>query len=98
MTALTLTPTTPAGTDTDFSAGLTPALIGLIRRECLDHMIVFGALGHHRPGHPRNLVGERDGSHLGRPPRQQCREPGPVLGAMDLGIADDGERPGHERT
>src|ERR1039458_5351912 len=45
MTALTLTPTTPAGTDTDFSAGLTPALIGLIHRECLDHMIVFGALG-----------------------------------------------------
>jgi len=26
------------------------------------------ALGHHRPDHPRNLVGERDGSHLGRPP------------------------------
>jgi len=88
----------PAGTDTDFSAGLTPALIGSIRRECLDHMIVFDALGHHGPGHPRDLVGKRDGGDLRRTPRQQCREPGPMLGAMDLGIADDGERPGHERT
>jgi hypothetical protein len=64
MTALTLTPTTPAGTDTDFSAGLTPALIGSIRRECLDHMIVFDALGPHGPGHPRDLVGKRDGGAL----------------------------------
>jgi hypothetical protein len=28
------------------------------------------APGHHRPRHPRHLVGERDGSDLGRPP---CR-------------------------
>ena len=85
MTALTLTPTTPAGTDTDFSAGLTPALIGSIRRERLDHMIVFDALGPHGPGHPRDLVGKRDGGDLRRPPREQCREPGPTLGAVDLG-------------
>jgi hypothetical protein len=34
MTALTLTPTTPAGTDTDFSAGLTPAI-----RQCRSWVI-----------------------------------------------------------
>src|SRR5665811_387398 len=60
--------------------------------------LVTLASGHYRPDHPRNLVGERDGSHLGGPPRQQCREPGPMFGAMDLGIADDGERPGHEQA
>jgi len=31
-------------------------------------------------------------------PRQQCREPGPTLGAMDLGIADDSERAGNEQA
>ena len=29
----------------------------------------------------------RDGGHLGRPPRQQRREPGPMLSAKELGIA-----------
>src|SRR5450759_973660 len=62
-----------------------------LRREC-DGFLVALAPGHHGPGHPRDLVGERDGGDLGRPPRQQCREPGPMLGAMDLGITDDGER------
>src|SRR5450756_379826 len=42
--------------------------------------------------------GERDSSHLRRSPRQQCREPGPMFGAMDLGIADDGERTGDEQA
>ena len=28
----------------------------------------------------------------------KCREPGPMLGAVDLGIADDGERAGHEQA
>ena len=28
----------------------------------------------------------------------QGREPGPMLGAMDLGIANDGECPGHEQA
>jgi len=41
-------------------------------------------------------LGERDCSHLGRPPRQQRREPGPMLGAMEFGIADHGQRPGRE--
>ena len=48
--------------------------------------------GHHGPGHSRDLVGKRDGRDLCRPPRQQCREPGPVLGAVDPGIADDTTR------
>src|ERR1700690_3522855 len=60
--------------------------------------LVSLAPGHHGPSHPCDLVGERDGSHLGRTPRQQCREPGPVLGAIDLGIANDGQRAGHEQA
>jgi hypothetical protein len=63
-----------------------------------DGFLVTLSSGHHRPDHPRILVGERDSSDLSRPPRQQCREPGPMLGAMDLGIADDGERTDHEQA
>src|SRR5258705_8676498 len=44
------------------------------------------------------LVGKRDGGDLGRSPGQQCREPGAVFGAVDLGIADDGECTGHEQA
>src|SRR6185437_6398912 len=54
--------------------------------------------GHHRPGHPGELVGERDGSDLGRSPRQQPGEPGPMPGAMDPGIADHGERASREQA
>ncbi len=61
------------------------------RREC-DGFFVTLALGHHRPRHSGNLVGERDGCDPGGPPRQQRRKPGPMLGAMDLCIADHGER------
>src|SRR5258706_8055193 len=56
------------------------------------------APGHHGPGHARNLVGQRDGGDLRRTPRQQRREPGPMLGAVDLGVADDGQRSGHEQA
>ena len=35
---------------------------------------------------------------LGRASAQQRREPGPMPGAMDLGIADDGECSGHEQA
>src|SRR5450759_2560080 len=63
-----------------------------------DGFLVARAPGHHGPDHPRNLVGERDSSHLRRAPYQQCREPGPMFGAMDLGIADDGERTGDEQA
>src|SRR5450759_5657575 len=43
-----------------------------------DGLLVALAPGHHGPGHAGDLVGKRDGSHLGRPPREQCRKPGPV--------------------
>jgi hypothetical protein len=39
-----------------------------------------------------------DGGDLARPPRQQCREPRPMPAAVDLGIANDGKRPGHEQA
>src|ERR1039458_8482343 len=35
---------------------------------------------------------------LASSPRQQCREPWPMFGAMDLGIADDGKCAGHEQA
>src|ERR1019366_2722460 len=56
-----------------------------------DGFLVALALGHYGPGHSRNLVGKRDGGNLGRLSRQQRREPGPMPGAMDLGVTDDGE-------
>ena len=55
-------------------------------------------LGHHGPDHARHLVGECDGGDFGRPPRQQCRKPRPMPGAVDPGIANDGERAGHEQA
>src|SRR5271163_53204 len=42
----------------------------LLCREC-DRFLVALAPGHHRPCHSGNLVGERDGSDLGGPTRQQ---------------------------
>src|SRR5215831_4975208 len=53
---------------------------------------------HHGPRHSRDLVGERDRSDLGGPPRQQSCKPGPMFGAMDLGIADDGQRACREQA
>src|SRR5215471_5318466 len=55
-------------------------------------VLVATTPGHHGPRHSCDLVGERDRGNLGRPPRQQCRKPGPMFGAMDLGIADNGQR------
>src|SRR6266403_4723775 len=46
-----------------------------------DGFLVSLALDHHGPDHPRDLVGERDGGDLGRPPCQQSREPWPMFGA-----------------
>src|SRR5277367_3851250 len=69
----------------------------LSRRKC-DGFLVALAPGHHRPCHPRNLVVKRDGSDLGGPPRQQCRKPGTMLGAVELGIANYGERASREQT
>ena len=68
-----------------------------LRRE-RNRFLVALAFGHHRPGHSGDLIGQGDGRDLCRPPRQQCREPGSMLGAMDLGVADNGERAGHEQA
>jgi hypothetical protein len=63
-----------------------------------DGLLVTLALGHHGPGHARNLVGKCNSGDLGRAPPQQRREPGPMLGAVDLGVADGGECAGHEQA
>src|SRR5437016_1947145 len=60
--------------------------------------LVAITLGHYGPRHSCDLVGKRDRGHLGGPPRQQCRKPGPMFGAMDLGIADDGQRACREQA
>jgi len=59
---------------------------------------VAAALRHQGPRDPRELVSERDGRDLRRPPCQQCHQPGPVLGPMDFGIANNGERSGGEQA
>ena len=59
----------------------------LLRREC-DGFFVALAPGHDRPSHSGDFVGERDGGDLRRSPRQQSREPRPVLGAVDFGVTD----------
>src|SRR4029077_19373598 len=68
-----------------------------LRRECGGFSVAF-VPGHHRPCHPGEFVGERDGGNLGGSPRQQCGEPGSMLRAVDLGIADHGERAGGEQA
>src|ERR1700758_3572363 len=57
------------------------------RRERSGFFVAF-APSHHRPRHPGDLVGERDGRDLRWSPRQQRGEPMPMPGAMDFGIAD----------
>src|ERR1700722_6307785 len=69
----------------------------LSRREG-DGFFVALAPDHHCPHHSGNLVGERDGSNLGRTPRQQGRKPGSMLGAVKFRIADHGERTGCEQA
>src|SRR2546429_505909 len=61
-----------------------------------DGFLVALTFCHHGPSHPRDLIGKRDCGHLGRPPRQQRREPRPMLSAVEFGIADYGQRPGRE--
>src|SRR5678816_3926211 len=76
---------------------ITPTTGAISLRRKRGGFLVSLSLGHHRLGHPGKLVGERDGRDLGGSPREQRREPGPVLGAMDLGIADDSECAGREQ-
>src|SRR4029077_17644863 len=68
-----------------------------LRRKCGRFLVAF-VPGHHRPGHPGEFVGERDGNNLGGSPRQQRGEPRSMPGAVDLGIADHGERAGREQA
>ena len=70
--------------------------LGLHRKR--DGLLITLAPSHHGPGHSGDLVGKRDGGNLRRPPCKQCREPGSMLGAVDLGVADDGECTGHEQA
>src|SRR5215469_9458073 len=60
--------------------------------------LVALTLRHHRPGHPGELVRESNRRNLGRPARQQGSEPGPMPGAINLGVADNGERSGGEKA
>jgi hypothetical protein len=73
------------------------SLFAKVAARLIDSTISF-TLGHHGPGHPRNLVSKRDGGDLDRAPHQQCREPGPMSGAVDVGIADDSKCSGHEQA
>jgi hypothetical protein len=57
-----------------------------LRCQC-DGFLVALTLGHHRPRHSCDFVGERDRGDLRWPPRQQCGEPRPVLGAVEFGMA-----------
>jgi len=67
------------------------------RRKCEGFLVAITP-GHHGPRHSCDLVGERDRSDLGGPPRQQSCEPWPVLSAMDLGIADHRQRTRREQA
>src|SRR5262249_22242621 len=67
------------------------------RRKCGGFLVAI-TLDHHGPCYSCDLVGERDRGDLGRPPRQQCRKPGPMFGAMDLGIADHRQRASGEQA
>src|SRR3990170_1764675 len=53
---------------------------------------------HITPNGRRDLVSKCDGSDLRWSPGQQRRKPGPMLCAMELGIADHGERAGGEQA
>src|SRR5258705_10707386 len=63
--------------------------------QCGRFPIAF-ALSHHRPSHARDLVCERDRSNLRWPAVEQLGKPGPRLGTVDFGIADDGQCAGTE--
>jgi hypothetical protein len=63
-----------------------------------DGFLVSLAPSHHGPDHSRDFIGQRYCGNLRRPPRQQGREPGPMFGAMDLGVTDDRKRAGHKQA
>src|SRR5215470_3474228 len=53
------------------------------RRESGGFIVTFVPC-HHRPGHPGEFVGERNGCDLRGAPGQQSSEPGPMIGARIL--------------
>ena len=67
------------------------------RRESGRFLVAF-VPGHQGPGDPGEFVGERDRGDLGGSSGQQSSEPRPMPSAVDLGIADHGERAGHEQA
>ena len=86
---------------------ITPVLGAISSDSQRGRIIVSLARGHHRPGRSGELIGKRNGSNFGRPPSQQRGDPRPIpgamelrpiLGAMEFGIADDGECAGHEQA
>jgi hypothetical protein len=79
-----------------FTSRRTPDAISS-RRQC-DGFLIALPFGHDRPGHTSDLVGERNGGDLGWPPCQQCRKPWPMFGAVELCIADHGERTGGKQA
>src|SRR4029077_8566514 len=60
--------------------------------------LVAHALHNNGPAHAANLVAKGDRGDLGWPASQQCREPRPMPGAMDLGITDDRECASREQA
>ena len=54
------------------------------------------ALGHHRPGHARDLVGERNRSDFRRSALEQLGKPRATLGAVDFASLYYGQRAGTE--
>src|ERR1700740_2561667 len=61
-------------------------------------IVVPRARSHHCPSYSSELVGECDGRDFGRAPGQQRSEPGPMLRAMHLGIADHSKRASHKKA
>src|ERR1700756_423747 len=61
-------------------------------------IVVPRARSHHCPSYWSELFGECEGRDFGRAPGQQRREPGPMLRAMQLGIADHSKRASHKKA
>src|SRR5262245_17368504 len=58
---------------------------------------VMATAGQQRPGDAGHLIGERNGDHLERSPRQKLRQPGIFLRIM-LGPSQHGMRSDHKDT
>jgi len=70
----------------------------LIHAASATGFLVALAPGHHCPSHSGHLVGKRDGSNLGGPPRYNAVSYGRCLVPWSFRIADDGERTGCEQA